>query len=138
MSPFHRIIDEFMIQGGDITKGDGTGGDSIYGGEFEDENIGWREIDTAGLVCMANRGKNTNSSHNLSALRHEHGHLRLARPPQAQEIWLSIPLPITLKRTHATLSISTPPSGQKISPVQLNLSIAFAVPSPTTDERPPP
>jgi cyclophilin family peptidyl-prolyl cis-trans isomerase len=61
-SPFHRIIDEFMVQGGDITKGDGTGGKSIYGGEFEDEKIGWREIDREGLVCMANRGKATNSS----------------------------------------------------------------------------
>ncbi|KAI9775039.1 MAG: hypothetical protein M1839_001591 [Geoglossum umbratile] len=61
-SPFHRIIDEFMVQGGDITKGDGTGGKSIYGGDFEDENIGWRGIDKVGLVCMANRGKATNSS----------------------------------------------------------------------------
>ncbi|TKX26537.1 cyclophilin type peptidyl-prolyl cis-trans isomerase-like protein 1 [Elsinoe australis] len=61
-SPFHRVIDEFMIQGGDITKGDGTGGTSIYGEEFEDENLSWREIDAAGLVCMANRGPGTNSS----------------------------------------------------------------------------
>lgn len=51
-----------MIQGGDITKGNGTGGTSIYGSEFEDENIGWREIDKEGLVCMANRGRDTNSS----------------------------------------------------------------------------
>jgi cyclophilin family peptidyl-prolyl cis-trans isomerase len=51
-----------MIQGGDITNNDGTGGMSIYGPTFEDENIGWRPIDTAGLVCMANRGKDTNSS----------------------------------------------------------------------------
>ena len=51
-----------MVQTGDITKGDGTGGDSIYGGEFEDENLNWREIDAPGLVCMANRGKGTNSS----------------------------------------------------------------------------
>jgi len=51
-----------MIQGGDISGGDGTGGTSIYGGEFDDENIGWREIDKEGLVCMANRGKATNSS----------------------------------------------------------------------------
>lgn len=51
-----------MVQGGDITAGDGTGGASIYGGNFEDENIGWRKIDTKGLLCMANRGKNTNSS----------------------------------------------------------------------------
>ncbi|MCJ1393074.1 hypothetical protein MMC18_005946 [Xylographa bjoerkii] len=62
MSPFHRIIDDFMVQGGDITTGDGTGGQSIYGGNFADENIGWREIDAAGLVCMANRGTGTNSS----------------------------------------------------------------------------
>lgn len=62
LSPFHRVIDEFMIQGGDITAGDGTGGTSIHGGNFEDENIGWREIDKEGLVCMANRGKDTNSS----------------------------------------------------------------------------
>lgn len=61
-SPFHRVIDEFMLQGGDITAGDGTGGTSIYNGDFEDENIGWREIDKEGLVCMANRGKGTNSS----------------------------------------------------------------------------
>ncbi|KAH0544278.1 hypothetical protein FGG08_001541 [Glutinoglossum americanum] len=61
-SPFHRIIDEFMVQGGDITKGNGTGGKSIYGKEFEDENIGWRKIDKEGLVCMANRGPGTNSS----------------------------------------------------------------------------
>src|ERR1700743_395491 len=60
-SPFHRIIDEFMVQGGDITEGDGTGGMSIYGAEFNDENLDWRSIDVPGLVCMANRGKNTNN-----------------------------------------------------------------------------
>ncbi len=49
-----------MLQGGDITKGDGTGGISIYGGEFDDENVGWRDIDAAGLLCMANRGRGTN------------------------------------------------------------------------------
>lgn len=51
-----------MVQGGDITAGDGTGGTSIYGGSFADENIGWRKIDRKGLLCMANRGKDTNSS----------------------------------------------------------------------------
>lgn len=61
-SPFHRIIDEFMLQGGDITAGNGTGGASIYGRNFEDENLGWRMIDAAWLVCMANIGKGTNSS----------------------------------------------------------------------------
>jgi cyclophilin family peptidyl-prolyl cis-trans isomerase len=62
MATFHRVIDEFMIQGGDITKGDGTGGTSLYGDLFEDENLGWRDIDEKGLVCMANRGPDTNSS----------------------------------------------------------------------------
>jgi cyclophilin family peptidyl-prolyl cis-trans isomerase len=61
-SPIHRVIDGFMVQGGDITAGDGTGGASIYGGNFADENIGWRKIDAKGLLCMANRGKDTNSS----------------------------------------------------------------------------
>ena len=61
-SPFHRVIEEFMIQGGDIDKGDGTGVASIYDGEFEDENLGWRDIDAAGLLCSANRGKDTNGS----------------------------------------------------------------------------
>ena len=61
-SPFHRVIDEFMIQGGDIQNGDGTGTLSIYGNEFEDENLGWRDMDAAGLICSANRGRDTNGS----------------------------------------------------------------------------
>lgn len=61
-SPFHRVIDEFMVQGGDITHGDGTGGDSIYGGEFADEDMTWRDMDAASLVCSANRGRDTNGS----------------------------------------------------------------------------
>jgi peptidyl-prolyl isomerase G (cyclophilin G) len=56
------VIEEFMIQGGDIDKGDGTGVASIYDGEYEDENLGWRDIDVAGLLCSANRGKDTNGS----------------------------------------------------------------------------
>jgi cyclophilin family peptidyl-prolyl cis-trans isomerase len=51
-----------MVQGGDITLGNGRGGDSIYGGEFADENLKWRELDEKGLLCMANHGKDTNSS----------------------------------------------------------------------------
>lgn len=49
-----------MVQGGDIQNGDGTGRISIYGAEFEDENLNWREMDAAGLVCSANSGKDTN------------------------------------------------------------------------------
>lgn len=61
-TPFHRVIDEFMVQGGDIMNQDGTGSVSIYGDTFEDENLDWRELDEAGLVCMANSGKDTNGS----------------------------------------------------------------------------
>lgn len=102
-SIIHRSIPGFMIQGGgqspllyyhtscshtiaDFTKRNGTGGESIYGGTFPDEDLR-RPLDSEGLLCMANKGPNTNGSQFFVTLR-ECPHLNGEPPITSVLQWL--------------------------------------------------
>eukprot|EP00730_Choanoeca_flexa_P002651 TRINITY_DN1111_c0_g1_i2.p2 TRINITY_DN1111_c0_g1~~TRINITY_DN1111_c0_g1_i2.p2 ORF type:complete len:238 (+),score=47.25 TRINITY_DN1111_c0_g1_i2:1766-2479(+) len=62
-TPVHRVLKGFCLQSGDIVKGDGSAGDSIYGGKFNDEKPGLKlKHDARGILSMANSGKNSNTS----------------------------------------------------------------------------
>ena len=61
-SKIHRVVRGMMLQGGDFIRGDGKGGESIYGSQFDDENFTYAH-DSPGALSMANGGPNTNSSH---------------------------------------------------------------------------
>ncbi|KAG2145223.1 cyclophilin-like domain-containing protein [Suillus clintonianus] len=67
-SIIHRSIRDFMVQGGDFTKRNGAGGESIYGSAFPDEDL-TRPLESEGLLCMANKGPNTNGSQFFITLR---------------------------------------------------------------------
>ena len=62
-TPIHRIVPNMFCQGGDFVHGNGTGGESIWGGQFKDEKGGLAvKLDRRGLLAMSNKGKNTNGS----------------------------------------------------------------------------
>ncbi|KAG1086613.1 hypothetical protein G6F42_020917 [Rhizopus arrhizus] len=68
-----RLVNDFMVQGGDVTRGEGSGGDSIYNGKFNDEKPGLaKKFNATGLVAMANSGKNSNTSQFFITLGDKH------------------------------------------------------------------
>ncbi|CAG0894738.1 unnamed protein product [Darwinula stevensoni] len=115
---FHRIVKDFIIQGGDFSAGNGTGGESIYGGTFADENFKLRH-DKPFLLSMANKGKDTNGSQFFITTKptpHLDGvHVVFGRVIQGQEVVSKIEdLPTNPTNSCPTIEVTVANCGELI------------------------
>ncbi|VDO07234.1 unnamed protein product [Rodentolepis nana] len=122
-SMFHRIIKGFIIQGGDFSNGDGTGGESIYGGTFADEDMSLAH-DRPFLLSMANRGPNTNGSHTTAPAPHLNGkHMIFGHVLSGQEVVAKIEsVPVSDTRVYKPLKPTVIVNCGELIPVKKKIS----------------